>query len=63
MERYDEWKLNPPEPVVVYNCEECGCDIHKGELYFNSEGTILCEEKDCFTKHALKQLQYQENYA
>ena len=60
---YDDWKLNPPEPKVAYECEECGTDIYKGDEYFDVDGTILCTEKDCFTAHALKVLDYTEKRA
>lgn len=60
---YDEWKLNPPDPEVVKECEECGTDIHKGEEYFDVDGTTLCTEKECFTTYALKVLDYAEKTA
>lgn len=60
---YDDWKQSPPEPKVAFQCEECDCDIHKGEFYFEVDGTILCTDKECFTDHALKVLEYAEKRA
>lgn len=60
---YDEWKLNPPEPKVIKTCEECGCEICEGETYFDLQGAVICIEKDCFTKHAMKVLTYEEKQA
>lgn len=53
---YDAWKIDPPEPEVALTCDECRRDIYKGEFYFYVDGVTICDEKDCFTDHALKVL-------
>ena len=35
---------NAPEPVEVYECDECGCGIREGEYVFKLGDQVYCEE-------------------
>lgn len=39
---------DPQEQKELFNCEICGCEIYKGEEYYEYYGDILCEK--CFDK-------------
>lgn len=61
---YDQWKTTPPESKVVYQCEQCDCDIHiNEEMVVLEDGTILCEETECFNEYAKELLQPRTEYA
>jgi hypothetical protein len=61
---YDDWKLNPPEPKVIHECEVCEYEITEGELYFTiNDGTILCTDSECLLSKAREILEPEENHA
>lgn len=45
--------LDLPEDEVVCRCEWCFCDMFAGELGFDADGDIVCE--DCFDEFQRKQ--------
>ena len=42
---YDRWKTTPPEPEESKcKCVRCKEALYPGDIYYDCEGTLLCEE-------------------
>ena len=40
-----EYKLTPPEPEVAAECEQCGVELHRGDLvfYYETDDVLFCD--------------------
>ena len=47
MARFDE---TIPDPKVIGECEECGCEFYEGYEVIRWDGMFFCD-KDCLVDH------------
>ena len=42
---YDRWKTTPPEPPdSEFKCESCENDLYEGDVYYDIEGSCICDK-------------------